>query len=79
MLAVIAREFVGLGHAAAMGSGPHPTVPFGIPEHAVHGAPGAESIPIEWMILYPVTLVLLICTFRAFRKRARYPKPRSHS
>jgi len=58
-LALLALATVVPNHAWAMGSGPHPTVPFGIPAHAEHGAPGSESIPIEWMILYPVTIVLL--------------------
>jgi hypothetical protein len=80
LLALLALAIIPSSQAWAMGSGPHPTVPFGLPAHAEHGAPGSESIPIEWLILYPVTIVLLICTLRAFTaKRPKYPKPRSGS
>ena len=81
MMMASAVWIASLSHAAAMGSGPHPTVAFGIPSNPVHGAPGAESIPIEWIIFYLLTLVLLIGTLRAFLqwRRPKYLKPRSRS
>jgi hypothetical protein len=81
MMTAVAAWAASPGHASAMGSGPHPTVPFGIPTHAAHGAPGSETIPIEWVVFYLITIVLLICTLRAFiaTRRPKYPKPRSHS
>jgi hypothetical protein len=57
-------------HCAAMGSGPHPHVPFGIPpvvRHAPNAQPGVPWHAGHWAVfLFCVTPILLLVTAEFF-------------
>jgi hypothetical protein len=67
---VVAGLIVLSGHAAAMGSGPHPNLAYGIPPGPTSSARTGDPVAIVGLILSLVILGVVIGVLRAWRKPA---------
>jgi hypothetical protein len=71
-VAGIAAAWMSLaGHAPAMGSGPHPNLPYGLPPPSMQNSMATASFwatPLFWLTLYVAIAAFLVWILRMFRK-----------